>query len=33
MHFSYSRYIENRLRQAFDFTGTPLKIVLRNKKD
>lgn len=33
MHFSYKRYIENGLRKAFDFSGTPIKLVLRNKTD
>lgn len=32
LHFSYSRYIENQLRDAFDFTGTGLKIEYREKK-
>ncbi|MFA7032581.1 MAG: ribosome biogenesis GTPase Der [Bacilli bacterium] len=32
MHFSYQRYIENRLRETFNFEGTPINIVLRNKK-
>src|SRR5690554_1287675 len=32
MHFSYSRYIENQLRDAFDFTGTGIKIEYREKK-
>lgn len=32
MHFSYKRHIENKFREAFDFTGTPIRIVLRNKK-
>jgi GTP-binding protein len=32
LHFSYSRYIENQLREAFDFTGTGLKIEYREKK-
>ena len=32
LHFSYSRYIENHLRDAFDFTGTGLKIEYREKK-
>ena len=32
MHFSYSRYIENRLRETFDFTGTPISIVCRERK-
>lgn len=29
MHFSYKRYLENRLRERIDFEGTPLKIVCR----
>ena len=35
MHFSYKRYLENALRKAFDFTGTPisLKIRAKNKDD
>ena len=31
VHFSYERYIENCLRTAFDFSGTPVKIIFRNK--
>lgn len=31
MHFSYQRYIENRLRDTFDFDGTPIKFVLRKR--
>ena len=31
-HFSYTRYLENRLRDTFDFTGTPLKIIYRMSK-
>ena len=31
MHFSYERYLENQLRNAFDFDGTPIKIILRNR--
>ena len=31
MHFSYQRYIINRLRESFNFDGTPIKIVLRKK--
>ncbi|MCR5078386.1 MAG: ribosome biogenesis GTPase Der [Bacilli bacterium] len=31
-HFSYTRYLENRLRDSFDFTGTPIRIVYRRKK-
>lgn len=33
MHFSYRRYLENVLRRAFDFSGTPIRIVLRNRSD
>jgi GTP-binding protein len=32
MHFSYQRYLENRLRESFDFTGTPIKIITRERK-
>lgn len=32
LHFSYYRYLENRLRERFDFTGTPLNLVLRNRE-
>ena len=31
-HFSYLRYIENRLRESFSFDGTPIKIILRERK-
>jgi GTP-binding protein len=30
-HYSYLRYIENRLREAFGFEGTPLKLIVREK--
>lgn len=33
MHFSYTRYIENKVREAFGFTGTPLKFIIRERKD
>ncbi len=33
MHFSYMRYLENGLRHAFDFSGTPIKLTLKNKKE
>ena len=33
MHFSYRRYLENVLRRSFDFSGTPIRIVLRNRSD
>lgn len=32
-HFSYIRYIENTLRKNFDFTGTPLHFIVREKKE
>jgi GTP-binding protein len=31
VHFSYRRYLENKLRQAFGFTGTPLRLVFRTR--
>jgi GTP-binding protein len=31
-HFSYTRYLENRLRESFDFTGTPLHLIYRQRK-
>ena len=33
MHFSYERYLENVIRGAYDFSGTPIKITVREKKD
>lgn len=33
MHFSYTRYIENRIREAFGFKGTPLKFIIRERKE
>ena len=33
MHFSYLRYLENRFREAVDFSGTPIKFVTRSKGD
>ncbi|MBN0919262.1 ribosome biogenesis GTPase Der [[Mycoplasma] gypis] len=32
-HFSYLRYIENQIREYFDFEGTPINILLRNKNE
>jgi GTPase len=32
IHFSYLRYLENRLREAFDFKGVPIKLILRSRK-
>ncbi|HIU44733.1 MAG TPA: ribosome biogenesis GTPase Der [Candidatus Enteromonas pullicola] len=31
-HFSYTRYLENTLRDSFDFTGSPLHIIYRQRK-
>ena len=31
MHFSYLRYLENKFRESFEFTGTPIKFTLRKK--
>ncbi len=32
MHFSYRRFLENRIREAFAFPGTPIRIVLKGKE-
>ena len=32
-HFSYLRYIENRLREYFEFTGTPIRLEYREKEE
>ncbi|NLY73134.1 MAG: ribosome biogenesis GTPase Der [Tissierellia bacterium] len=32
MHFSYLRYLENRIRESFDFEGTPIKFILKEKR-
>ena len=32
MHFSYTRYIENQIREAFGFKGTPIRIYARERK-
>ncbi|MBQ9299778.1 MAG: ribosome biogenesis GTPase Der [Clostridia bacterium] len=31
MHFAYQRYLENQLRKAFDFSGTPIRFALRQR--
>ena len=31
MHFSYKRFLENRIREAFGFSGTPIKIFARKR--
>ena len=33
LHFSYERYLENTIRRAYDFSGTPIRITVREKKD
>ncbi len=33
MHFSYTRYIENKIRDTFGFKGTSLKFIIRERKD
>jgi len=32
LHFSYKRYLENRIREAFGFEGTPLRLKIRHRK-
>ncbi len=32
-HFSYQRYIENQIRAAFGFVGTPIKFIIRERRD
>lgn len=33
MHFSYTRYLENQIRETFGFLGTPLKFIIRERKE
>ncbi len=33
MHFSYQRYIENKIRETFGFDGTPLHFIIRERKE
>ena len=33
MHFSYTRYLENRIRDAFGFKGTSLRFIIRERKE
>ena len=33
VHFSYYRYLENKIRESFDFTGTPIELVFKNRGD
>ena len=32
-HFSYIRYIENKVREAFYFKGTPIRFIIRERKE
>jgi GTPase len=33
LHFSYQRYLENRIREQYQFTGTPIKLVFRSRDE
>lgn len=33
LHFSYQRYLENKLRESFDFKGTGIKLIFRQRKE
>jgi GTP-binding protein len=33
LHFSYQRYLENRIRERYQFTGTPIKLVFRSRDE
>ncbi|RME73141.1 MAG: ribosome biogenesis GTPase Der [Chloroflexi bacterium] len=33
VHFTYARYLENKIRERYSFTGTPIKLVFRNRKE
>jgi GTP-binding protein len=32
IHFSYKRYLENRIREAYGFLGTPIKLIFRERE-
>jgi GTP-binding protein len=32
-HFSYQRYLENKIREVFGFNGTPIRFIIRQKGD
>jgi GTP-binding protein len=32
LHFSYKRYLENELRRAFGFEGTPIRLIIREQE-
>jgi GTP-binding protein len=33
IHFSYKRFLENRLRESFDFGGSPIRLVFRKREE
>ena len=33
MHFSYKRYLENSIRKAVDYSGTPIKLIVKSKSN
>jgi GTP-binding protein len=33
MHFSYLRYLENRIRAEYNFLGTPIKLAAKGRKE
>ena len=33
MHFSYKRYLENKIREAFILDGTPIQFILRKREE
>ena len=33
VHFSYYRYLENKIRESFDFYGTPIELIFKNRGD
>ena len=33
IHWGYGRYLENRIREKYGFTGTPIKIVFRSRDE
>jgi GTP-binding protein len=33
VHFTYQRYLENKIRQRYEFLGTPLRLIFRNRKE
>ena len=33
LHFSYQRYLENKIREVFAFEGSPIKLIVRKKEE